>query len=468
MKRIVSSFLRKAALSGAVAAGSLAGPLSVTPAHAQGTVTGASAPASIKGIMNPIKFEEYTLPNGLHVILYEEHSAPIAAVRLYYHVGSKNEDPQRTGFAHFFEHLMFESTRNIKRGEFGKNIETAGGQLNAWTSLDQTVYVNDVPSNQLEMVLWQEAERMHYLKVDSVGVETQRQVVKEERRNRYENQPYGTFFLQMMKNVMTGTPYEWTPIGDAQYIDQATVAEFEQFYRTYYVPNNATLVIAGDFKPAAVKKMIEAYFGPIPRGANITRPTFSVSSQTAEKFAEVNEPHTPLPAIVYAWRTVKEGVTDAYAFDLLQKVLTSGNSSRLVKRLKDQDKVAIELSAIPLSAENGGIFGVLAIAGQGQSVDAVRSALDDELAKIQNNGITQEEYEKVMNQITKDIVSSAASMGDVAFKLAHYHAVHGDASMVNRELEAYRKITKQDIQRVAQQYLNNNNRTVLIYTVPKS
>jgi predicted Zn-dependent peptidase len=389
-------------------------------------------------------------------------------VRVYCHVGCKNEDPQRTGFAHFFEHLMFEATRNIGRGEYGKNIETAGGQLNAWTSMDQTVYVNDVPSNQLNMVLWQEAERMAYLKVDSVGVEIQRQVVKEERRNRYENQPYGTFFLNMMKHVMDGTPYQWTPIGDAQYIDQATVAEFQNFYKTYYVPNNATLVVAGDFKPADAKKAIQAYFGGIPRGANITRPTFNLTTQTQEKFAEVNEPHTPLPAIVYAWRTAKEGEKDAYAFDLLQKVLTSGNSSRLVKRLKDQDKVAIELSAIPLSAENGGIFGVLAIAGQGQSVDAVRAALDDELAKIQNLGITDEEYQKVMNQITKDIVSAASSMGEVAFKLAHYHAVHGDASMVNRELEAYRQVTKQDIQRVAQQYLNKNNRTVLIYTVPKS
>lgn len=460
MKRIVSTFLCSAALSGAAVMGSVAGPSLVTPAHAQS--------ASTKGIMNPIKFEEYTLPNGLHVILYEEHSAPVAAVRVYYHVGSKNEDPKRTGFAHFFEHLMFESTKDIKRGEFGKNIETAGGQLNAWTSMDQTVYVDDVPSNQVNMVLWQEAQRMHGLNVDSAGVETQRQVVKEERRNRYENQPYGTFYLQMMKNVMAGSQYEWTPIGDAQYIDQATIAEFQNFYRTYYVPNNATLVVAGDFKPADVKKAISAYFGGIPQGNTITRPVVNVPAQTTERYAEINEPHTPLPAVVYAWRTAKEGETDAYAFDLLQKVLTSGNSSRLVKRLKDQDKVAIELNAIPLSAESAGVFGVLAIAGQGQSIDAVRAALDDEIAKIQNTGITEEEYQKVMNQITKDIVGSAASMGEVAFKLAHYYAVHGDASMVNRELEAYRKITRQDIQRVAQQYLNKNNRTVLIYTVPKS
>lgn len=433
-----------------------------------GSIMG-TAPVFAQGkLMNPIKFEEYDLPNGLHVILYEEHSAPIVATRVYYHVGSKNEDPKRTGFAHFFEHLMFESTRNIKRGEFGKNIETAGGSLNAWTSMDQTVYVNDVPSNQLNMALWQEAERMNWLNVDSVGVETQRSVVKEERRNRYENQPYGTFFLQMMKNVFPGTPYEWTPIGDAQYIDQATIAEFKQFYRTYYVPNNATLVVAGDFKPADVKKTIANYFGSIPKGATIPRPSFTVPLQTAEKYAEINEPMTPLPAIVYAYRTAKEGTKDAYAFDLLQKILTSGNSSRLVKRLKDQDQIAIELSAIPLSAENAGVFGVLAIAGQGKSIDQVRAALDDEIGKVQNSGITEEEYTKVMNQMTKDIVSAATSMGDVAFKLAHYHAVHGDASMANRELDAYRQVTRQDIQRVAQQYLTKPNRTVLIYTVPQS
>jgi zinc protease len=418
-----------------------------------GSLAGA-APLLAQGkLFNPIKFEEYT--------------APVVAVRVYYHVGSKNEDPQRTGFAHFFEHLMFESTRNIKRGEFGKNIETAGGQLNAWTSMDQTVYVNDVPSNQLNMVLWSEAERMNWLNVDSAGVEIQRQVVKEERRNRYENQPYGTFFLNMMKHVFPGTPYQWTPIGDAQYIDQATVAEFQQFYRTYYVPNNATLVVAGDFKPADAKKAIQAYFGSIPKGAPINRPNFTVGLQTQEQFQEINEPMTPLPAIVYAYRTAKENTKDAYAFDLLQKILTSGNSSRLVKRLKDQDQIAIELSAIPLSAENAGVFGVLAIAAAGKSVDQVRQALDEEIAKVQNTGITDEEYQKVMNQITKDIVSAGSSLGDVAFKLAHYHAVHRDASMVNRELDAYRQVTKQDIQRVAQQYLTQPNRTVLIYTVPQ-
>lgn len=419
--------------------------------------------------MNPIKFEEYDLPNGLHVILYPEHSAPVVAVRVYYHVGSKNEDPKRTGFAHFFEHLMFEATDNIKRGEYGKNIETAGGQLNAWTSMDQTVYVDDVPSNQLNMVLWQESERMNWLKVDSVGVETQRSVVKEERRNRYENQPYGTFFLQMMKNVFKGSPYEWTPIGEAQYIDQATIEEFRNFYRTYYVPNNATLVVAGDFKPADAKAAIKNYFARIARGTlPINRPVFALPPQTEERFVEINEKMTPLPAVAYAWRTVKEGEKDGYALDLLQKVLTSGNSSRLVKRLKDQDKIAIELNAIPLTAESGGVFGVLAVAQAGMSIDTVRKALDEEIAKIQRSGITEEEYQKVMNQITKDIVSSATSMGEIAFKLAHYHMVHKNAGLVNKELDFYRQVSREDIQRVAQKYMTNTNRSVLVYTVPQS
>lgn len=436
-------------------------------------LTAASSMTSIASaqdkLFNPIKFEEYDLPNGLHVILYEEHSAPVTATRLYYHVGSKNEDPKRTGFAHFFEHLMFEATDHIGRGEYGKNIETAGGQLNAWTSMDQTVYVNDVPSNQLSMALWQEASRMNWLKVDELGVETQRKVVKEERSNRYDNQPYGTYFLHLMKNVFTGTPYEWTAIGEAQYIDEATISEFQQFYKTYYVPNNATLVVAGDFKPAEVKKTIAAYFGRIPRGTMpINRPVFSLQPQTQEKFVEINEKMTPLPAVSYAWRTVKEGEKDGYALDLLQKVLTSGNSSRLVQRLKNKDQIAIELNAIPLTAEAGGVFGVLAVATQGTDINVVRKALDEEIAKVQNDGITEEEYQKVMNQITKDIVSGAASLGDVAFKLAHYHMVHKNAGLVNKELDMYRQVSRADIQRVAKQYMTNNARSVLVYTVPQS
>src|SRR4051794_23916093 len=227
-----------------------------------------------KTILKPIQFEEYDLPNGLHVILHENHAAPVISTYVLYHVGSKNERPDRTGFAHFFEHLMFEGSDNIPRGKIDKYVSGAGGNLNASTSFDQTDYYFNVPSNQLKLALWIESERMMHAKIDEVGVETQRQVVKEERRRGVDNQPYGTLFEQLSALVFKGTPYEWVPIGSFQYIDQATIDEFRQFYHTYYLPNNATLSVAGDFKSDEIKREIADYFGPIPRGPEIKRPEF--------------------------------------------------------------------------------------------------------------------------------------------------------------------------------------------------
>lgn len=422
---------------------------------------------SIAQNMKPIAFQEYDLANGLHVILYPEHSAPVIATRVFYHVGSKNEDPTRTGFAHFFEHLMFESTDHIKRGEYAKNVEMVGGNLNAATWSDKTVYMDNMPSNYLRQALWAEAERMHWLHVDSAGVETQRQVVKEERRNRYENQPYGTFFLNVMKAVMEGSKYEWTPIGSAQYIDQATIKEFQDFYHTYYVPNNAVLVVAGDLNVAEAKKAISDYFGSIPRGTEpIVRPTFNFQPQISEKMVEVKEKMTPLPGIVYAWRTVALGDKDSYALDLLSKVLTEGNSSRITNRLVDKDQLAVEVEAFNDPMEASGVFATLAIAKAGVDPMNVRAALDDEIAKVQTNGITDAEYEKVRNQIKKDLITEAANVEQIAMKLAESYGFFRDANRVNTELDRYLAVTKDDIKRVANTYLTKESRNILTYTTP--
>jgi predicted Zn-dependent peptidase len=419
--------------------------------------------------MNPIKFEEYDLANGLHVILYPEHSTPTVAVRVYYHVGSKNEDPQRTGFAHFFEHLMFEATDHIKREEYSKLIEQAGGNLNAFTAQDKTVYIDNVPENYMRQALWQESERMHWLHVDSVGVETQRQVVKEERRVRYENQPYGSFFLKVTQSVFKGSQYEWTPIGDVQYIDQASISEFQAFYHKYYVPNNATLVIAGDFDTKEAKQAVNDYFASIPTGTEqIVRPTFNLPEQTAERNVEVDEKLTPLPGIVYAWRIVEDGNKDGYALDLLTRILSSGNSSRLVKRLVDQDQIAAQVQAFPEELESSGLFAALAIAKPGTEVAKVRAAMDDEIKKIQDKGVTQEEYEKALNQISKDLITEAASSEAIAVKLAEEYTLHHDTGRVNTELSRYLAVTRDDLQRVAKQYLTDARRSVIIYTVPKA
>jgi zinc protease len=422
--------------------------------------------AQTSQLMKPIKFEEYDLSNGLHVILYPERTAPVVAVRVYYHVGSKDERGDRTGFAHFFEHLMFESTDQIKRGEYGKMVEATGGELNAHTSLDRTFYQENVPSNQLRLALWMESERMSWLHVDSAGVETQRQVVKEERRNRYDNQPYGTFFLKVMESVFKKSQYNWTPIGQAQYIDQATIKEFVDFYRTYYVPNNAVLVVAGDFETADAKKAVEEYFGGIPRGNDIIRAYTPEPAQSEERYVEVAEKHTPLPAVSYAWKTVPEGDKDMYALDLLTNVFARGNSSRLIKRLQDKDQLVVGVDQVVLNLEKDGIFGFLAVAKAGKEVSDVRKALDEEIEKLQKEGITEEEFQKVRNQTIKDFITNASSIDNVAFQLSHYYTIYRDTRRINTELDKYMAVTKQDIQRVAKKYLTKSARSVIVYTVP--
>ena len=236
--------------------------------------------------MNPIVFEEYDLENGLHVILHEDHSTPIVAVSVSYHVGSKNEDSNRTGFAHFFEHLLFEGSENIGRGEYSKLVQENGGVLNANTSFDRTFYYEILPSNQLELGLWMEAERMLHAKIDQVGVDTQREVVKEELRERNENTPYGSILNEVFEHAYEKHPYRWTPGGSPEYINQAELDEFMEFYKTFYVPHNACLSIAGDIDPKQAKEWIEKYFGSIKKGTHvIPRPTIV----EPEKFTEVTE-----------------------------------------------------------------------------------------------------------------------------------------------------------------------------------
>ena len=229
-----------------------------------------------------IEFEEYDLDNGLHVILHEDHSVPIVATTVLYHVGSKDEDPERTGFAHFFEHLMFEGSENIKRGDFDDYLEKAGGTNNANTTQDRTFYYEIVPSNQLELTLWMESERMLHAKIDSVGIETQREVVKEEKRQRYDNQPYGTWILNLFDRAYKESSYNWSPIGSLEHLNAATNEEFIAFYKKFYVPNNAVLSIAGDIDIAQTKEWVEAYFGPIPKGKEVERNYIIEPKQTAE------------------------------------------------------------------------------------------------------------------------------------------------------------------------------------------
>jgi len=413
-----------------------------------------------------IKFSEYDMPNGLHVILHEDHATPTVTVSVMYHVGSKNEDPQRTGFAHFFEHLLFEGSDNIKRGEYMKLVQANGGQLNANTTQDRTYYYEVLPSNQLELALWMESERMLHAKIDTIGVETQRKVVKEEKKQRYDNTPYGQLLNVVYENAYTRHPYRWTPIGKEQYIDQATLGEFMNFYKTFYVPNNAALVIGGDINVEQTKQLISKYFGDIPKGTQpIPRPTEMEPAQTAEKRIEFYD-KIQLPAVILAYHTPKMGTDDYYAIQMLTQLLSQGNSSRFHKEIVDKQQKALQAGAFALPNEDPSVAMMFGIAAMGTQPADLEKAMEDEIEKVKTTTISDEEYQKLINQAETDFVSQNQRVMGVVQNLATYYTFLGDANLINTELDRYRKITKEDLKRVANKYFSKENRLV-VYYLPK-
>jgi zinc protease len=428
---------------------------------------GALLTISVQRANAAITFTEYTLPNGLHVILHEDHTTPIVAVSVMYHVGSKNEDPQRTGFAHFFEHLLFEGSANIKRGEYMKFIQAAGGQLNANTTQDRTFYYEILPSNQLELALWMESERMLHAKIDEIGVETQRKVVKEEKKQRYDNTPYGQWINVVFENGYTTYPYNWSPIGKEQYIDKATLDEFMNFYKTFYVPNNAVLVIAGDINIEQTKTLINKYYGDIPKGTKpIPRPTAVEPAQKAEKRVKFYD-NVQLPAVILAYHIPKQGTDDYYAVQLLTQLLSKGKSSRFEKEIVDKQEKAVEVLAFDLGNEAPGLAIMLGIANIGIKPAELESSMIAEIDKLKKDGLTAEEYTKLQNQAENDFISQNQKNIGIATNLATYYTYQGNANLINTELERYKKVTKEDIKRVANKYLTKENRLV-VYYLPKS
>lgn len=414
-----------------------------------------------------IEYVKYTLDNGLKVILHKDNSTPIVAVSVLYHVGSKNEDPDRTGFAHFFEHLMFEGSKNIERGQMDKMIAAAGGTYNANTSNDRTFYYEILPSNQLKLGLWIESERMLHAKVDTIGVETQREVVKEEKRLRVDNQPYGSILEETLKRAYTKHPYRWAPIGSMEHLNAASFEDFTRFYETFYVPNNAILSIAGDIDIEETKKLIDGYFSEIPRGTiEIPRPKIKEPKQT-EEVRDIVYDNIQLPAVIQAYKMPPQGTHDAYAFEVLSTLLTGGASARMQKKLVDQDQKALVVAAIPLSLEDGGLFINYGITNMGTEAEVLENGMDEVVKTVQDELIPEKEFQKVMNQIEANFVSTNSRVASIAESLANYEVYYGDAELINTVIEKYRKVTREDLKRVASEYLIPENRVVLYY-LPKS
>jgi len=464
-----------------------------------------------------IEYVEYDLPNGMHVILHQERSTPIVAVSVLYHVGSKNENPDRTGFAHFFEHLLFEGSANIGRGEYSELVEKNGGALNANTSQDRTYYFELLPSNQLELGLWLESERLLHAKVDNTGIETQRSVVKEEKRQRVDNQPYASFITEMFSRMFKKHPYNWVPIGSMEHLDAAQEEDYVNFYKTFYVPANATLSIAGDIDIEQTKKWIDKYFTSIPKGQainlyrdfvnlsdadfekryNIQKSKFDaknfmnskdpeakklITSMTAKaidiprpaKDAEIMSgvikdtvyDNIQLPAIFMGYKFPEQTHPDAYALTMMNEVLSGGSSSRINKTVVEKKQMATFAFSFNYALEDAGAGIFAAIAANGIMLDDIQKEFDEQIDLMKKELISQEEFDKVRNKIENDFVSSNATIAGIAENLANNHVYFGSANLVNTELEKYMKVTREDIQRVAQKYFTQDARVILHY-LPK-
>ncbi|MBL7802406.1 MAG: insulinase family protein [Saprospiraceae bacterium] len=414
-----------------------------------------------------IKFVEYELPNGLKVLLHEDHSTPIVAVSVMYHVGSKNEKPDRTGFAHFFEHLLFEGSENIQRGEFDDHINKAGGANNANTWYDRTYYYEILPSNQLALGLWLESERMLHAKVENEGIETQRQVVKEERRLRIDNQPYGRLLEEAMMRAYKVHPYQHSVIGSMEHLDAAQEQDYVDFYHDFYRPDNAILSIAGDIDIEQTKALIDVYFKGIPRGkGEIFRPNI-VEPPLGGEVRDTVFDNVQLPAVVFTYRTPAQGTKDYYAVNMLAQLLSQGESSRMQKIIVNEQQKALFAGAFPLNLEDPGVNIMFGIANMGVEPADLEQSMNAVLADVQTNLIPEKEFQKLQNQIENDFINANTSVAGIAENLANYEMYFGDANLVNTEMERYRKVTREDLRRVANQYFTKDNRVVL-YWLPKT
>jgi predicted Zn-dependent peptidase len=410
-----------------------------------------------------VSFEEYDLSNGLHVILHQDNTAPIVTTSVMYHVGAKDEQPDRTGFAHFFEHLLFEGTKNIENGAWFSIVTENGGTNNANTTDDRTYYYEVFPSNNLELGLWMESERMLHPIIEQDGVDTQNEVVKEEKRLRVDNQPYGKFLENVKKHLFIKHPYRWTTIGEMEHLDSATLDEFLAFNKKFYVPNNAVLVVAGDIDINKTKKMVEEYFGPIPRGEQIERVSIKEDPIEEELKAEAFDSNIQIPAIITAYRTPSFKSRESRILDMISTYLSNGPSSKLYKRLVDEKKMALQSGAINIAQEDYGMYVIFGLPqGEFKLTDLI-TEMDDEIVKIQNNLISERDYQKLLNKFENGFVSSNASVEGIANSLARYYMLYGDTNLINNEIEIYRSITREEIREVANKYLNTNQRLVLEY-----
>jgi zinc protease len=413
-------------------------------------------------IVRPAKFDYTmtTLPNGLQVVLLEDHSTPIAHVALWYHVGSKDEKAGRTGFAHLFEHLMFKGSRNVRSDEHPSRITSVGGQANAFTDEDATVYWQTVPAQHLPMVLWLEADRMASLEVSEAKFKTEREVVKEERRMRFENQPFGRLPEIIFDKAFKVHPYKHQTIGSIADLEAASIEDVRAFHQTYYVPNNATLVIVGDFETPQALALVEQYLGKVPRGRPVPRDIPMEPKHLGEERHTVTE-SWPLPAVVVSYHITHDGHPDAYPLHILAKILSDGDSSRIYRSLVYEKQIALAAFGEAKLIEHPNLFYAVAIVSPGQRPDTVQQELLATLDRVKTDGVTAGELHRAKRQFARDYILGRETVQQKALHLAHAVVIHNDIKTADGEFDLFQNVTLADVQRVARTYFTPESRMLL-------
>ena len=414
-----------------------------------------------------LEYDTATLPNGLRIILSEDHSTPIVHVSVWYHVGSRDERPGRTGFAHLFEHMMFKGSKNVQPDSHTSIIASIGGRSNAYTQEDATVFWETLPSQYLPLALWMEADRMATLRVDRDAFEREREVVKEERRLRVDNQPYGRLNEILFDRAFTTHPYKHPTIGSMKDLEAASLQDVRDFHDTYYVPENAVVTVVGDFNTAQAMALVRQYFGRVPKAARpVPRDIPKEPVQTQERRATIQE-EWPLPAVVIAYHVVSDGHPDSYPLHLAEKILFDGESSRMTRDLVYDKRLAVAAFGNANILEDPNLFYAVSIVQAGESLQAVEQEMLAQFDSLKTDGATAHELERAKNQFMRDYIIGRETDEQKAIHLAHAAVIHNDIRTADSEIDIFLNLQTSDIQRVASTYFTEKNRTVL-YIVPKN
>jgi predicted Zn-dependent peptidase len=434
----------------------------LTAAVVAATVLSTATQPSLAAVRPPkLQYEISTLPNGLTLVTSEDHSTPIVHLNLTYHVGSKNEKPGKTGFAHLFEHLMFKGSKNVLPEAHTSYVASVGGQSNAYTTEDETVFWETVPSQYLPMILWLEADRMATLRVDKDTFTNEREVVKEERRMRVDNQPYGALNQIIYDQAFSSHPYKHPTIGSMADLEAASIDDVRAFYQTYYVPSNATLTLVGDFDTTQAVSLVTQYLGRVPKAEReVPRDIPKEPPQTKEKRVTLQQPW-PLPAVVVAYHITYDGNPDSYPLHIAAKVLSDGDSSRIHKKLIYEKQMAVAAFGSANLIEDPNLFYAVAIVQPGHTTDEVANTLMAEIERLKTEPITEHELQRTKNQFARDYILGRETNQQKAGVLSHAVVIHRDIKTADGEFDIFQNITLADVQRVAKTYFTPENRIVL-------